>query len=173
MTTIFDFVETLNKGSFTTVSLVNEPKMNKKNNPYIGRVTCKTTYKNCRLGCSYEKSIDASLGRNNIEGKFETEKPFGMHFINDFILQSDKDENQYYLRVQMYADTKTDKIYYLDGQELTDTDILAEIKSFMPKPSTSAKQANMGLTEEQQVIVRSIKLENITGIKQGEKIWNK
>lgn len=31
-----------------------------------------------------------------------------------------------------------DKLF-LDGQEITDTDILAEIKSFIPKPTESKK----------------------------------
>lgn len=168
-----EFLNQLNKGAFTSVVMVNEPKMNKRNNPYYGRVKCMTTYSNCRLGCSYQNSVDASLGRLNIESNFEAEKPYGMHFINPFILQSDKDSNQFYLRIQMYADTKTDKKYYLDDTELTDTDILTEIKSFMPKPSVSIKQLEAGLEPDKQVIVRSIKLDNVLSIKQGDKIYTK
>ncbi len=171
MKELIDFVTSLNKGCFTSVTLFNSTKMNKRNNPYYDRVSCKTVYSNCRLGCDYSNSIDASLGRNGLEGHFMADMPKGMHFINDFILQSDNNEEQFYLRVQMFGYTKVNKTYYLDGQEITDDIILEQIKTFMPKTSVSLKQSEMGLSEEQQVVVRNIKLENIVEIKQGEKLY--
>lgn len=136
-----DFINSLGNGRYFTLTTLTEPKMNKCNNPYYGRVTKKSVITGVRTGVSYERCVDASLLRNDIDNHIVTEKPFGKSWVvPNKILVSDKNPNQYYLRTSWDKSTKMQSsTLYLDGQEVTDTDILAEIKSFMPKPSESKK----------------------------------
>ena len=170
-----EFIESLGNGRYFTLTTITEPKMNKRNNPYYGRVTKKSVITGVRTGVSYERCVDASLGRNNIDDHITTEKPFGKSWvIVNKILMSDKDNNQLYLRTSWDKSTKVQSsTLYLDGQEVTDADILTEIKSFMPKPSESKKQADLGLSGVEQISVRDYKFESIAEIKFGDKVWRK
>ena len=44
ITEFVNFCETLNKGTFTQISVITSPKMRKTNNPYYGRVKKLSTY---------------------------------------------------------------------------------------------------------------------------------
>lgn len=167
------FIESISNGCYFALTTVTEPKLNKRNNPYFGRVTKKSVVTGLRTGVSYERCIDASLSRNNIDDHIVTEKPFGKTWVVlNKILMSDKDNNQLYLRTSWDKSTKVQSsTLYLDGQEVTDPDILAEIKSFMPKPSESKKQADLGLTGQEQISIKDYKFESIQEIKCGDKVW--
>lgn len=170
-----DFIESMGNGRYFTLTTITEPKMNKRNNPYYGRVTKKTVITGVRTGVSYSNCVDASLVRNDIDNHIVTEKPNGKSWITlNKILVSDKDPNQFYLRTSWDKSTKVQSsILYLDGQEITNTDILAEIKSFMPKPSESKKQADLGLTGSEQISIKDYKFESIVEIQQGDKKFSK
>ena len=167
------FIESLGNGQYFSLITLTEPKMNKRNNPYYGRVTKKSVITGVRTGVSYSNCVDASLGRNKIDDHITTEKPFGKSWVVvNKILVSDKDSNQFYLRTSWDKSTKVQSsALYLDGQEVTDTDILADIKSFMPKPSESKKQATLGLTGQEQISIKDYKFESIQEIKCGDKVW--
>ena len=167
------FIESLGNGQYFSLTTLTEPKMNKRNNPYYGRVMKKSVITGVRTGVSYSNCVDASLGRNNIDDHITTEKPFGKSWVVvNKILMSDKDNNQLYLRTSWDKSTKVQSsALYLDGQEVTDTDILADIKSFMPKPSESKKQATLGLTGQEQISIKDYKFESIQEIKCGVKVW--
>ena len=167
------FIESLGNGQYFSLITLTEPKMNKRNNPYYGRVTKKSVITGVRTGVSYSNCVDASLGRNNIDDHITTEKPFGKSWVVvNKILVSDKDSNQFYLRTSWDKSTKVQSsALYLDGQEVTDTDILADIKSFIPKPSESKKQATLGLTGQEQISIKDYKFESIQEIKCGDKVW--
>lgn len=169
-----DFITSLPNGRYFTLTTITIPKMNKRNNPYYGRVTKKSVITGVRTGVSYERCVDASLLRNDIDNHIVTEKPYGKSFlVVNKILMSDKDNNQLYLRTSWDKSTKVQSsTLYLDGQEVTDTDILAEIKSFMPKPSESKKQTDLGLTGQEQISIKDYKFESIKEIKCGKMIWN-
>ena len=171
ITSVEDFVANIKKGTFgVTMITKTEPKMNKRNNPFFGRVQKITYLSNVGLGLSYQNTINNRLERLELENNYQAEKPKGKHFINDFILASDKDETIHYLRTTMYKNTKSETIYLLDGQ-IVDGDILKEIKVFIPKATTCQKQQNAGLEEQDQVIVRDFKVENIIHLAQGEKVY--
>ena len=167
------FIESLGNGQYFSLTTLTEPKMNKRNNPYYWRVTKKSVITGVRTGVSYSNCVDSSLGRNNIDDHITTEKPFGKSWVVvNKILVSDKDSNQFYLRTSWDKSTKVQSsALYLDGQEVTDTDILADIKSFMPKPSESKKQATLGLTGQEQISIKDYKFESIQEIKCGDKVW--
>ena len=170
-----EFIETIGNGRYFTLTTLTEPKMNKRNNPYYGRVTKQSVITGVRTGVSYSNCVDASLCRNNIEEHITTEKPFGKSWVVvNKILVSDKDSNQFYLRTSWDKSTKVQSsILYLDGQEIRDTDILADIKSFFPKPSESKKQATLGLTGQEQISIKDYKFESIQEIRCGDKVWRK
>jgi hypothetical protein len=153
---IIDFVLSLKKGVFgNKVITMTEPKLLKRGNPLIGQDIKKITfYSNIGLGISYENTINNRKERNGEERDFEAEKPFGMsweHF--PFILKSDKNPSQKYLRLQFYANTKVKSVFLINGKLATPNE-LEVIKQFTPKKT------------ETEIKVVSVKLENIKKIKQ-------
>lgn len=168
---IVDFVNGLKKGVFGVVLVAHtEPKMNKTNNPYFGRVTKVTRLTNVAIGYSYENTIHNRLERFDIENaEFKSEAPKGRHWVQGYeniLLQSNKDSEQYYLRTTMRRNTKASVEYLVDGRPATDEEIDA-FKAFFPKTATSAKQAEVGLDDSEQVIVRDYKLESIQSLTLG------
>ena len=170
-----EFIESMGNGRYFTLTTLTEPKMNKRNNPYFGRVTKQSVITGVRTGVSYSNCVDTSLVRNDIDNHIVTEKPFGKTWVVlNKILVSDKDNNQLYLRTSLDKSTKVQSSkLLLDGQEITDNQIIEEIKSFMPKPSESKKQADLGLSGVEQINIRDYKFESIQEIKCGDLIWNK
>lgn len=153
---ITNFILSLKKGMMgNKVVTLTEPKLLKRGNPLIGQEVRKITYyTNVGLGISYENTINNKRERNGEERDFVSEKPFGMsweHF--PFILKSDKNPSQKYLRLQFYANTKVKSIYLINGKLATPNE-LEIIKKFTPKRA------------ETEIKVVSVKLENIKKIKQ-------
>ena len=153
---IKDFILTLKKGVFgNKVVTITEPKLLKRGNPLIGQEVRKITYySNIGLGISYENTINNRRERNGEERDFVSEKPFGMSWeVFPFILKSDKNPSQKYLRLQFYTNTKVKSIYLINGKLATASE-LEVIKQFTPKKT------------ETEIKVVSVKLENIKKIKQ-------
>lgn len=172
---VSEFVQNVSRGTFgITLIAVTEPKMNKRGNPFYGRVKKATYMSNVALGYDYENVVNARLERKGEEGTFQAEKPKGKSWdVYPFILQSDKDESIKYLRCTMRPNTATKTLFILDGEIVTDTDTILAIKDWMPKSAPSVKQTESGLSEEEQVIVRDYKLDGILCLTQGEKVFNR
>ena len=154
---IKDFILGLRKGVFgNKVVTITTPKLLKRGNPFIGQEVRKITfYTNIGLGISYENTINNKKERNGEERDFEAQKPSGMSWeAFPFILKSDKNPNQKYLRMQFYANTKMKSVYLINGKLATLSE-LETIKKFLPKRSESG-----------EVKVVTIKLQNIVKIKQ-------
>lgn len=154
---ITTFVCGLKKGVFgNKVVTITEPKLLKRGNPLIGQEVKKVTfYSNIGLGISYQNTMNNKKERNGEERDFEAEKPFGMsweHF--PFILKSDKDPSQKYLRMQFYANTTAKSVYLINGKLATISE-LEIIKQFTPKRN-----------ENSEIKVVSVKLQNVVKIKQ-------
>ena len=114
------------------------------------------------------------MERNGINAKFDESKPNGKHWVKyPLILQSDKDDSQYYLRLTTRKSMKSVSIYLIDGKPCTDKVELAKLEEWLPKHYESKKQAALGLTEEEQVSVFDYKVESIIMVKQGDKVYNK
>jgi len=153
---ITTFVLGLKKGVFgNKVITMTEPKLLKRGNPLIGQDIKKITfYSNIGLGISYENTMNNRKEKNGEDRDFEAEKPFGMsweHF--PFILKSDKNPSQKYLRLQFYANTKVKSVFLINGKLATPNE-LEIIKQFTPKKN------------ETEIKVVSVKLENVKKIKQ-------
>ena len=175
MERIINFVNTLTKGTFGIEMLsITEPKMRKTNNPFYGRVKKATFMRNVAIGYNYENVVNNRLERQGNERSFVCEKPNGKTWlINGLILCADKDETKKYLRTTMRPNMTTHVVYLLDERVVTNKDIEAEIKSFMPKSAPSKKQSECGLSDENQVVVRDFTVENVLALVQGEKRYFK
>ena len=151
-----DFILSLKKGMMgNKVVTLTEPKLLKRGNPLIGQEVRKITYyTNVGLGISYENTMNNKRERNGEERDFVSEKPFGMSWeAFPFILKSDKNPSQKYLRMQFYANTKVKSVFLINGKLATASEIEV-IKQFTPKRA------------ETEIKVVSVKLENIKKIKQ-------
>lgn len=174
ISSIIDFTDNINAGTFGVAMLtLTTPKMRKTNNPYFGRVQKCTLTTNVALGYDYANNVNLRLERKGVEGeKFVAEKPNGKTWVKPkYILCADKDAKKMYLRCTMRPTTKAVVRYLIDKRFATDKEI-AEIKGFMPAPSTSKKQESAGLTEEEQVIVRDYGFDGIIYLAQGNKIYS-
>lgn len=153
---IKDFILSLKKGIFgNKVVTITEPKLLKRGNPLIGQEVRKITfYSNIGLGISYENTMNNKREKKGDERNFEAEKPSGMSWeAFPFILKSDKNPSQKYLRMQFYANTKVKSVFLINGKLATPNE-METIKQFTPKKS------------ESEIKVVSIKLQNIVKIKQ-------
>lgn len=114
---------------------------------------------------SYESMVQNRREKEGVTGEFKSEAPRGRKFLDEsrVILQSEKDENQYYIRTyQFNKGCSTDSVYhYSDGTPLNETEV-EMLRDFLPIPSSCAKQ---GLDNE--VIVNDFKLEGVMYIKLG------
>lgn len=172
---VSEFTKNVSRGTFG-ISLITltEPKMRKTNNPYFGRVHKASYMTNVALGYDYENSVNNRLDKKGLDADFQAEKPKGKSWAEyPYILQADKDASVKYLRCTMRANTKAKSIYILDGKVVTDDNTLLEIKSFIQKSSTSKKQTEIGLEDNEQVIVRDYKLDGIIYLGQGNKSFNR
>lgn len=172
---VSEFTKNVSRGTFG-ISLITltEPKMRKTNNPFYGRVHKASYLTNVALGYDYENSVNNRLDKKGLESDFQAEKPKGKSWAEyPYILQADKDASVKYLRCTMRANTKAKSIYILDGKVVTDDNTLLEIKSFIQKSSTSKKQTESGLEDNEQVIVRDYKLDGIIYLGQGNKSFNR
>jgi hypothetical protein len=171
---IESFCSNLTRNTFGIVVTANtEPKMRKTNNPYMGRVRKVSTYTNVALGRDYQAAVNSRLEQSGEKADFVAAPPRGMHHYGQggFLLQSDSDESKYYLRLTMNRNTKIESRYMVDGRAATDAEV-AEIKTFLPSVAPSAKQAASGLSDEDQVRLVSVNIENIEEIRQGNRVLN-
>lgn len=146
------------------VGLVTETsvRMNKRNNPYFGRVT-KVSQCNASFNYSYENACNNRVEKVNGERLFVTESlPWGSWikgYENKFISHN----GGIFVRFYKIPNEVVKVTYYLDGVEVTDKSMLNEIISFIPtRKDYSAKQASLGVTEyEKQCHPYAIGVENI------------
>lgn len=177
MNTIQEFVDAIGKGTFgICIVTCTEPKMNKRGNKYYGRVRKITLTTNVALGYDYANYLygkakkQGTLGERTLSDiKNEVSKPFGKSWEqHPYILKSDKDDSQKYLRCYYNSNSKSKSVYLLDGVFVTDERLLEDIKSWI-KSSTSRSEK----FDIDDVNLRDFKVENVLCLTQGKKIFNK
>ena len=109
-----------NKGAFYGFETVTTPKIRKMHKVTKERLEGVLTVHSvfsAMVGISYENAVNNRLEKMGEERNFEAQKPSGMHHIdeNSFILQSDKNPEQFYLALSKVGGMK--KTYYLNGKE--------------------------------------------------------
>lgn len=166
-----------NKGTFgTCVETFTTPEMNKGGrggiapNPLYNRVEKHTIYTNVRLGVSYENVIKAKMERAGEDpANWQSQASNVGKFYNEYLLQSRKDENQFYLKIGLFPNTKTESTYFVDGIQAT-KEQLEIIKAYTPAKSKPAKQIEAGIPEDEVYIIVSPKLDNVAKIQHGERV---
>ena len=154
-----DSVKSVKGCQSVSVSYENEQKMNKRNNPYYGRVT-KRVVAQMQFGYSYENACNNRCAE-------------GVTFVADSLAWGAWVEGlenkvivhkeEYYLRLYDINGKSPKVEYYVDGVIATSEQI-AEFMAFVPQSKPSAKQMAHGIEEERQVMPRAIKLSNIREI---------
>lgn len=169
MENIINQVSATKKATFG-VEIITEtiPAMRKTNNPFFGRVTKITHYIDGVLGVDYQKTVNRRLAKNGRKANYKSEAPNGKKHYNAFFYQSLNNENVFYLKIGIYSNTITHSILFLDGQPATPAQI-AQIEPFLQTKSNNVqKQADAGLTNEQQYHIVAPKASNVLKIWKGK-----
>lgn len=130
-----------------TIDAVTEPKMNKRGNPYIGRVL-KLTRVQLQFGYDYERAVNNRLKAQGLEPNFKAEsRSWGEWIIPNKVAYH---KGEFYFRFYtMENENSVCEVYYLiDGRLATKSEV-EELKAFMPRESESNTQSGAGLTEHQ------------------------
>ena len=162
-------ISKMNKGTFgVQIVTETEPAMRKTNNPFVGRVTKRTTYNNAILGVSYQNCVNNRLERTGNEANYQAEAPKGKKHYNDFFYIS-LDGETFYLKIGMYKNTTASVKYFIDGHEATDTE-LATLKTFLQTTNQfCAKQQNAGLDASEQYRLVAPKAQNVVSVTLGNR----
>lgn len=141
---------------FVSISYENEQKMNKKHNPYYGRVT-KRVVAQMQFGYSYENACNNRCA----EGvTFVADSLSWGAWVEGFENKVIVHKEEYYLRLYDVHGKKAKVTYFVDGVPATEEQI-AEFSQFISKSNPSAKQSAHGIEEERQVKPKAIKFRNI------------
>lgn len=154
MTKLEQITETIKTKEVVDIETATEPKMNKTNNPYYGRVKKHTAYLSVDFGKNYTDEVNRRRAEEGKSTDFQTQKSL-YERVNEYFV---KRGEQVYLQFMFNENTKTKSIYTIDGKPATDAEV-EQIKSFMP---SKGKHTNQGL--ERQVDLRIVKIENIVSL---------
>lgn len=158
--TILDFLKSAKGCQFMTVSYAVEPKMNKRNNPYFGRVT-KISVAQVQYGYSYQNAVNNRTDEDAPE--FKAQSMSGAEWLRGFENRLCESSKGIRARFYRYEGGKSKSIFLIDGRLATEAEV-AEIKSFMPQRKPSQTQASVGLVSH-QVEPFAIYVDNILSIK--------
>lgn len=154
MTKLEQITETIKTKEVVDIETATEPKMNKTNNPYYGRVKKHTAYLNVDFGKNYTDEVNRRRAEEGKSTDFQAQKSL-YESVNEYFV---KRGEQIYLRFMFSKDTETKSIYTIDERPATDAEV-EQIKAFMPN---KGKHTNQGL--ERQVDIRIVKIENIVSL---------
>lgn len=143
-------------GNTTMVEICTEPKMNKRNNPLYGRVKKHTAY----CGVNFRTYSEVVNERRAEEGNTTDFVPNRSVYesINDFFCRKGE---QIYFRLIFNKGIEIKSFYEVDNRPATEEEVEI-IKSFLPSRKSSAD--HQGLSEENEVQMRVIKIENVVAI---------
>lgn len=141
-------------------TLTTPSNMRKRGNPYTGRVQVLTCYDG-RQFADYS-SVVAS---RTTDGEY-TATDMGYETLIPRLLDTktlkDGTTNVYLRLMEKSQDSVVKKYYLLDNEIVTDSKVIEEIKSFIPKKDYSCKkQLQAGVSEDKQVKFQRIKLDNV------------
>ena len=191
---IKDFARRIKRGTFGLYcATFTEKKMNKfpngttpaqrkttPENPYLGKVFTLSVYQNAATGLNYYNIVKGECKREGINfTKEEFEIAFPKEgtyceatedaFANIILKHNDKDQE--YLR--LYKGRKPTKVVYFTIYDYSivpeDSELMADIKRYIPAKSESAKQEALGITNI--VEVKQPKIENVVFLAQSDDIY--
>lgn len=191
---IKDFVNNIkNNGEFSTkVVTATTPNWTTVNNPYVVTIkdgrkiisrterVVKVTYYNngAMIGGNYVAQIGTQIEKVVGVGKKEwnAEPMKGTEWeMFPYLMKGIKNNEQKYIRITLRHNAPLPKVVFiLDGELVTDQKIIADIQSYIKPHSSSVKQDEFGIEEENKVKPLNIKIENVLYISQsGKEIGNK
>lgn len=132
-------------GQICNLLTLTTPAMNKKNNPYFGRVT-KLMRQTAQWGYNYSNGVNNRLEKMGVEGAF-TAQPlsWGEWVVANKVIEH---KGEYYLRFYRTDNTPIEVAYLLDGR-LATAEETKDILSFCKDKGESKAQAEAGLAEHQ------------------------
>jgi hypothetical protein len=164
MDKMHQITDIIDNNNVVDLEIVTEPTMNKRGNPYIGRVKRHTAYLGVDFGKSYTEEVNRRRAEEGKTADFKAKKSL-YEEVNAYFVRHG---SQLYLRYMLKADAKPcDPIYEVDGRPATKQEV-KEIESFYPKKNTSN---NQGLEKGNEVVFRVTKIENIVAL--GGETWEK
>lgn len=150
--------------TFARIDATVSQILTKTGNPLRDAVVTKDISYNVKLNCKYGNMVNKRLKAEQKDENFVPKKNWHQKAydgINGSIVEKRSDTSCKYLMV--IVDKATTEAYYVDGRLATPSEV-ETIKQFKPKSSGSKGQ---GLSKENEVIVRTIAMDNINLIKCG------
>lgn len=158
--TLASLLASINGASFCTVTTLTEPKMLKRGNPFFGRVL-KFAVRNCQFGYDYENAVNNRLEKEGKERSFSANSlPWGAWVEPNKVIFH---KGNLYGRFYVAKGAVVKSQYLLDGRLATDAEV-AEILKWIPEREESARQSEVGLTEN-QVKPWTVQLNHILALK--------
>lgn len=162
--------------SFAHIETVTDPcKTSKKVQSIIVNMGHRKIFKigsrNVSIGNSYENAVGNRLEKNDQNREnFKAQPRAWAERINQGLIRH-KDSGQLYFEYYYLSNAPTtSKFVWENGVELTEEELAYAKENLFKKSSSSAKQSKAGLSEEQQVRVNIIKIQNVRSIKAFGKI---
>lgn len=156
------YMENLRNGSHTYGSMVSftEPKMNKKGNPFSGRVKKLSKW---GFGCntSYTTKGEKLREGKNIEGDFKANASYVEAEKENFVVCSKKDNPDIkYLRVYTNPNSNESTFteYYIDGVKATEFEV-EQIKGFLVKSTKGSN--NLGVKGDEAFGTFNVQVDNV------------
>lgn len=154
--------------TFMNVMSLTEPSMNKRNNPFYGRVK-KFTSVQMQFNYDYERAVNNRLVKQGLEPTFSGEKlPWGkwvkdeargINMTNKVI----EHNGELYMRAYCVRNAKPHTFYLIDGHLATSEEI-EMLKMFLKEKEESQKQSESGLIEEYQVKPKVYKFVSLVAV---------
>lgn len=148
---------------FVELYVETEPTMRKGANPFLGRVKTRQKH-NCQVNFNYENAVNNVLKKEGKDPEFEAGslKWGTLIYGTPFLVHTKKGSSDpsVYLRTRVLKSGI--KEYYLDGKFVDHIPLRDQIISFIPAKEGS--WAHQGVNAENEVIVRTFKMESIKAI---------
>lgn len=143
-----------------TITTVTEPKMNKKNNPFLGLVK-KVSTANVILKFNYANSVNTQLKKEDKDAVFVPKsRAWGVHRGNTCLIDHTPKgaiANVVYVEARFLKGAQSTFIF--DGKVIAKSEIAAHLQE------ANSNSEHQGLSDANEVIMRDIKLSNVIEIK--------
>ena len=152
---------------FGTITYVSDGGIPKK---VINGVVTKVVTTQMQFNYSYENAVNNRLEKIGCEGGFKAEElPWGKWLIpNKVITHKDK----LYMRYYAYKGAKVDSVWFVNGRVATSAEMELIVTYLRSKNTTSKKQAEHGLVEN-QVAPKVVTMDNILALNVGGVSYHK
>lgn len=161
MTNFINYLRHLDKVENATFKMKTTVKIPKK---ILNAKVEKQTETEVVIGKDYASEVN----ERKVEGtEYCASKTWGHHLSSALI----ENKGKFYLQYFIDPEKKPEKTYYVDGREATDDELQTikewEFAKYVTRP-VSKPQSECGITKDNEVIVRTVALENIISLQTGD-----